>query len=109
MKTMRKFLKVTKPLSDKTRVRIFKMLQQKEMCVCEVQAVLGMAQSTVSKHLKILEDTGLIMRTKDGLWVNYRIDGHSHNRHTGPVISYLCSVLDDDAEVKAEFGQVISR
>jgi len=102
MKTMRNFLKVTKALSDKTKVRIFKMLQQKEMCVCEVQAVLGMAQSTVSKHLKILEDAGLIMRTKDGLWVNYQIDKHSHNPHTGPIISYLCSVLDDDAEVKAD-------
>jgi ArsR family transcriptional regulator len=102
MKTMRHFLKVTKALSDKTRVRIFKMLQRKKMCVCEVQAVLGMAQSTASKHLKMLEDAGLIMRTKDGLWVNYQIDRHSHNHHAGPIISYLCSVLDDDPEVTAD-------
>ena len=99
---MRHFLKVTKALSDKTRVRIFKMLQRRKMCVCEVQAVLGMAQSTSSKHLKILEDAGLIRSTKDGLWVNYEIDRHSHNPHTGPIISYLCSVLDDDTEVKAD-------
>ncbi len=72
------------------------------MCVCEVQAVLDMAQSTSSKHLKILEDAGLIRSTKDGLWVNYEIDRHSHNPHTGPIISYLCSVLDDDTEVKTD-------
>jgi ArsR family transcriptional regulator len=102
MKTMRDFLKVTKALSDKTRVRIFKMLQRRKMCVCEVQAVLGMAQSTSSKHLKILEDAGLITSTKEGLWVDYEIDRHSHNPHTGPIISYLCSVLDDDPEVKLD-------
>ncbi len=93
---------MTKALSDKTRVRIFKMLQQKKMCVCEVQAVLGMAQSTSSKHLKILEDAGLITSVKDGLWVNYQLEQHSHNPHAGPIISYLCSVLDDDPEVKVD-------
>lgn len=99
---MRNFLRVTKALSDKTRVRMFKMLQQKKMCVCEVQAVLGMAQSTTSKHLKILEDAGLIVRTKDALWVNYEIDRNSHNPHAEPVITNLRSILDDDPEVKAD-------
>jgi len=102
MKTMRDFLKVTKALSDKTRVRIFKMLQQKEMCVCEVRAALGIAQSTTSKHLNILEDAGLIARRKDGLWVNYGIDKHSYNPHAEPIIKYLRSILDDDPDVKAD-------
>jgi len=99
---MRGFLKATKALSDKTRVRIFKMLQQKEMCVCEVRAVLGIAQSTASKHLNILEDAGLVSRTKEGLWVNYEIDQHSHNPHAEPIIKYLSSILDDDPDVKAD-------
>lgn len=103
---MRDFLKVTKALSDKTRVRIFKMLQQKKMCVCEVQAVLDMAQSTVSKHLTILEDAGLVSRTKDGLWVNYEIDRHSHNPHAEPIIKHLNSILDDDPDVKADVQKV---
>ena len=108
VKAMRDFLKVTKALSDKTRVRIFKMLQQKEMCVCEVQAVLGMAQSTVSKHLKILEDAGFIVGAKDGLWVNYQLDRHSHNRHAKPIITYLSSILDDDQDVKADAQKAAS-
>ncbi|MBN1842886.1 MAG: winged helix-turn-helix transcriptional regulator [Deltaproteobacteria bacterium] len=99
---MRNFLRVTKALNDKTRVRIFKMLQQKEMCVCEVQAALGMAQSTTSKHLNILEDAGLIARRKDGLWVNYGIDKHSYNPHAEAIITYLRSILDDDPDVKAD-------
>ena len=99
-------MKVTKALSDKTRVRIFKMLQQRKMCVCEVQAVLGTAQSTVSKHLTILEDAGLVSRTKDGLWVNYEIDRNSHNPHAGPIMEILNSILDDDPDVKADMQKV---
>jgi ArsR family transcriptional regulator len=106
MKTIRGFLKVTKALSDKTRVRIFKMLQQKQMCVCEVQAVLGIAQSTTSKHLNILEDAGLIARRKDGLWVNYEIDQHSHNPDAEPIIKHLRSILADDPVVKADIQKV---
>ena len=53
---MKEFLKVMKAASDPSRVKILKMLQKKVMCVCEIQTVLGTAQSTASKHLKILED-----------------------------------------------------
>ena len=56
---MKKFIKVMKALSDPNRVKMVKLLQHKEMCVCEIQAALGLAQSTVSKHLKILEEAGL--------------------------------------------------
>jgi ArsR family transcriptional regulator len=99
---MREFLKITKALSDKTRVRVFKMLQQKTMCVCEVQAVLGIAQSTTSKHLQILEDAGLVKRTKEGLWVNYDIDEDSRNPFAGPIIEDLTGMFNDDPEVEAD-------
>ena len=52
---MKEFIKVMKALSDPNRVKLVKMLQKRTMCVCEVQAALGIAQPTVSKHLKILE------------------------------------------------------
>ena len=99
---MRHFLKITKALSDKTRVRIFKMLQKKTMCVCEVRAVLGIAQSTTSKHLQILEDAGLIKRTKEGLWVNYDIDDNSRNPFAGQIIEDLKGMFNDDPEVTAD-------
>jgi ArsR family transcriptional regulator len=99
---MRDFLKITKALSDKTRVRIFKMLQHKEMCVCEVQAILGMAQSTVSKHLQILEDAGLATSIKEGLWVNHKIAKHSYNIYAEPIVRYLTGILDNDPQVVAD-------
>ena len=68
---MKSFLKVMKALSDPNRVKIIKLLQQKMMCVCELKGALNIAQPTVSKHLKILEEAGLVNYVKDGLWVNY--------------------------------------
>ena len=70
---MKEFLRVMKALSDPTRVKILKILERRSMCVCELQTALGSAQSTTSKHLKILEDAGLAASHKDGLWVNYTL------------------------------------
>ena len=70
---MKEFLRVMKAVSDPSRVKILKMLQSRVMCVCEVHTALGTAQSTASKHLKILEDAGLISSFRDGTWVNYKL------------------------------------
>jgi hypothetical protein len=57
---MKAFIRVMKAASDPTRVKILKILEKRTMCVCELQTALGAAQSTTSKHLKILEDAGLV-------------------------------------------------
>ncbi len=61
---MKDFVDVMKALSDPNRVRIVKMLQHKTLCVCEIQAILQIAQPSVSKHLKILENAGLVESKK---------------------------------------------
>ena len=95
---MKPFLKVMKALSDQNRVKIIKLLQQKEMCVCELQGALEIAQPTVSKHLKILEESGLVSFSKDGLWVNYFLtDGTTP--YAATVLGNLKHWLDDDPEV----------
>jgi ArsR family transcriptional regulator len=70
---MRDLEKTLKAVGDRNRLRIVKMLERRPMCVCELRAVLGLAQPSVSKHLKILRDAGLIADQQDGLWTNYRI------------------------------------
>ena len=52
--SMKEFIRVMKALSDPTRVKIIKILEKRLMCVCELQTAIGAAQSTTSKHLKIL-------------------------------------------------------
>jgi len=68
---MKSFIKVMKALSDPNRVKIIKMLQQKKLCVCEIQNALQISQPNVSRHLKILEEAGLLDYQKDarpGFW-----------------------------------------
>jgi ArsR family transcriptional regulator len=98
--SMKEFIKVMKALSDPNRVKLLKILQQKELCVCEIQAALGIAQPTVSKHLKVLESAGLVGRRKEGLWVNYTLtDGG--NPYAATLLGNLKYWLSDDAEIRA--------
>jgi ArsR family transcriptional regulator len=96
---MKAFIKVMKALSDPNRVKMIKLLQCKVLCVCEIQKALGLAQSTVSKHLKILEDAELITYTKDGLWVNYSLGDGAKNPYAASLIGNLRHWLDDDEGV----------
>ena len=98
---MRAFIKVMKALSDPSRVKIIKLLQERVLCVCEIQTALGLAQSTTSKHLKILEDAGLITYFKEGLWVNYRLADGARNPYAASLLGNLRHWLDDEADVIA--------
>ena len=96
---MKSFLKVMKALSDPNRVKILKLLQQKMMCVCELRGALKIAQPTVSKHLKILEEAGLVDYEKDGLWVNYFLADGKSNPYAASVLGNLRHWLDEDPEI----------
>ncbi len=89
-----------KALSDPNRVKIIKMLIEKEMCVCEITAVLGLAQPTVSKHLKTLEDAGLVEFSKDGSWVNYRLVKATSNQYAEVMLDHMQSWVSEDKEIK---------
>ena len=96
---MKSFLKVMKALSDPNRVKIIKMLQQKMMCVCELRGALKIAQPTVSKHLKILEEAGLVDYAKDGLWVNYFLTDGRTSPYAASVLGNLKHWLEEDPEI----------
>jgi ArsR family transcriptional regulator len=97
---MDEFIRVMKALSDPSRVKLLKMLQERVMCVCELQAALRLAQPTVSKHLKILEEAGLVRREKDGLWVNYTISG-GRSPYAASLLGQLRHWLSEDPEVRS--------
>ncbi|MBU0728347.1 MAG: metalloregulator ArsR/SmtB family transcription factor [Proteobacteria bacterium] len=97
---MKAFIRVMKALSDPNRVKIIKMLEGKELCVCEITAVLGLAQSTVSKHLKVLEDAELVDSSKDGAWVNYRLMEDCENQYAAVMQEQLKGWLDDTPQIQ---------
>jgi ArsR family transcriptional regulator, arsenate/arsenite/antimonite-responsive transcriptional repressor len=92
-------IKVMKALSDPNRVKIVKMLQIKSACVCELRSALGIAQPTVSKHLKVLEEAGLVTYQKDGLWVNYGLADGSSSPYAATLLGSLRHWLQNDPEV----------
>jgi len=97
---MKNFLRVMKALSDKNRLKILKMLQHKEMlCVCEIQKGLGLAQPTISKHLKLLEEAGLVIYEKEGLWVNYSLNPKPDNPYSSSMLGNLRWWLEDDNDI----------
>ncbi len=98
---MRDFIKVMKALSDPNRVKMIKLLQRKVLCVCEMQEALGLAQSTVSSHLKVLEEADLITYSKEGLWVNYRLSEGANNPYAACLIGNLRHWLEDDVDLAA--------
>ena len=97
---MKDFIRVMKAFSDPSRVKILKMLQKKVMCVCEIKEALGLAQPTVSRHLKVLESAGLVGHKKDGLWVNYHLTGGDNSPYAANLLGNLRHWLQDDPEIE---------
>ncbi len=71
---MQEILNIFKALSDETRLRILKLLEHGELCVCDLFSALDMVQPKVSFHLSVLKEAGLIADRKEGRWVHYRLD-----------------------------------
>ncbi len=66
---MQDLLKAMKALSDETRLRILKILLERECCVCEIMQALDISQSRASRNLGILEDVGFLKARRDGVWI----------------------------------------
>jgi ArsR family transcriptional regulator len=67
-------LSIFKALSDETRIRILKLLEKGELCVCDIVAALDMIQPKVSFHLCVLKEAGLLKDRKQGKWIHYSIN-----------------------------------
>jgi ArsR family transcriptional regulator, arsenate/arsenite/antimonite-responsive transcriptional repressor len=93
---------VFKALGDPNRIRIVKMLEVRELCVCEVREVLGLATATVSRHLAILREAGLITDSKNGKWVNYRLEENSSNALVRAQLALVRKSFADDEHVIAD-------
>ena len=70
---MKKLLLTSKALADPTRVRVLAALRKGELCVCELCDALAVSQSTLSTHLQVIRDAGLVSARKQGKWKYYAI------------------------------------
>jgi DNA-binding transcriptional ArsR family regulator len=93
---MPKAVNIFKAVSDPSRLRILKMLEIRELCVCEITEALGLSASTVSKHLFILRNAGLLWDRKDGKWVNYGLNNTSGHPLTTEILKLVREKINDD-------------
>lgn len=94
--------KVMKAAGDPTRARMLKLLEDGELCVCELIEVLGLGQSTVSGHLAVLREAGLVKGRKQGRWSYYSLAEREKSRYAAPMLALLFNWLDDDAHVRSD-------
>jgi ArsR family transcriptional regulator len=93
---MRELTKLFKALSDETRIRILKVLMERECCVCEVMQALNISQSRASRNLGILADAGFVKSRRDGPWIVYSVDEQMVNGYAAPLIGMLRGSLVND-------------
>lgn len=73
-KNYREYALFMKALGDETRIKIFDMLSEEELCACKILEDFKITQPTLSYHMKILCDSGLVTGRRDGIWMKYSIN-----------------------------------
>jgi len=91
---MRHLLRTTKALADESRIRILGALRGSELCVCQLIELLGLAPSTVSKHLSILKNARLIDSRKQGRWMYYRLTGADAPEQIAQVLRWVFDAFE---------------
>lgn len=87
--------------SDRTRLRILHLLNQRETCVGDIVRILRLPQPTASRHLAYLRKAGLVHVRKEGLWAHYSI-ARSTNRFHQRLLECLNSCFDEVPELAAD-------
>ena len=103
---MREFMNITKALADETRVRTLLALRQGELCVCQITELFGLAPSTVSKHLSILFQAGLVESRKDGRWIYYQLPGKSAPVEVREALNWTEKALASSPHVLTDHKQL---
>ncbi len=99
---MKQFLAITKALSDETRVRALLSLRDGELCLCQIIDLLGVSPSTVSRHMDLLYQAGLVARRKDGRWHYFDLAGRDAPPSAQKALRWVLDSLHDEPAVKAD-------
>jgi len=100
------FLNIARALSDENRVRALMMLSRGELCVCQLIEMLGLAPSTVSKHMSILRQARLVEARKEGRWMYYRIPEQGSPKAAIGAIEWTRNNLAADKRIRADARQL---
>ena len=94
--------KVLKAAADPARARMLKLLEGREVCVGDIMDVMSLGQSTISGHLSLLKQAGLVESRRDGRRVYYTLSGRKSNPYAQPMLALMLGWLEDDSLVRAD-------
>jgi len=93
---MRELVRVSKALTNETRIRMLKLLLEKDISVCEMHEIFPMSHSQVSRNLKMLMDAGFLKRWREGKCVVYVADKVNSNGYCQALLNVLADSFNDD-------------
>lgn len=96
---MQDFMDVVKAVADENRIRALYALKDRELCVCQIIEFLGLAPSTVSKHMSILRHARLIKGRKEGRWMHYRLPGKAATAEVRRAITWVLRSISNTPEI----------
>ena len=99
---MQEFLNITRALSDGNRVRALAALAGGELCLCEIIELLKLAPSTVSKHMAILHQAGLIQARKEGRWILYSLPEARASTCAAAALALVRQCLTKDPDIRRD-------
>ena len=99
---MKDFLNITKALADENRLRMLLALEHRELCVCQITELMGLAMSTVSKHLSILYQAGLVNARKEGRWMYYSLPRKGAPTAAREAVAWVRRSLDGQERLAAD-------
>ena len=103
---MRHFLSITKALADESRLRALCALARCELCVCQIVGLLGLAPSTVSKHMSVLHHARLVDSRTAGRWIYYRLAGSDAPDSVRRAITWVAGSLRASPEIRSDAKRV---
>ncbi len=83
-----------KALGEPTRLRIVRLLAQKELCVCELEEILNISQPRISQHLKVLKQARLVKERREGTKRYCKLDHDNYKKTLESFIEYMNSPLE---------------
>ena len=104
--TLRQTMAITKALSDENRVRMLLTLRDGELCVCQITELFGLAASTISKHLSILYQAGLVNSRKDGRWIYYSLPGKEAAAPLREVTRWIHGAVAEDVRITEDAARL---
>lgn len=99
---MRDLMKITKALADENRVRVLLALRGGELCACQITELFGLAPSTMSKHMSILYEAGLVDSRKEGRWIYFRLPNGEAPGTVKKAIDWICTAAEEEPRIQED-------